>query len=293
MRVTTIALKFWRLFVAALVLVALYACEPAGEVLTVLRIGVLPDQSKDALERRYTPLFEHISATIGIKYELMVPRDYDHLLELFHEKKVDLAYFGGLTFLKARLADDAIPIATRDVDSRFVSYFLVRTDNAAMSLQDLDRRVLAFGPKLSTSGHLMPRHFMQQNGLIPERHFAEIIYTRGHDETAYLVHDGLADVGAVNALIAEAMFADGRLSRDAFRIISRTPPYPDYVWTMRPGIAMETRELVQDAFMSLSVYDTTHAAVLGKIGARSFLPISPKDYDVLAEIAMNLGLLGG
>ncbi len=289
---TTIALKIWRLLLAVPVFAALWACEPAGEVPAVLRIGLVPDQSREVLARRNTPLFEHISAAVGIKYEMVVPRSYGHLLELFHEKKVDLAYFGGLTFLKARLADGAVPIAARDVDSRFVSYFLVRKDNTATSLQELDGRILAFGSKLSTSGHLMPRHFMQQNGLIPEDFFAEVRHTRGHDETANLVRDGLADVGAVNALIVEAMFADGRLNRDTFHIISRTPPYPDYVWAMRPEIAKETRTLVQDAFLSLSVYDTKHADVLAKIGARSFLPIAPGDFDVLGQIATNLGLLG-
>ena len=97
--------------------------------LSTLRIGILPDEGKDKLVERYTPLFEYLSQEIGIPYQLVIPNDYDELLSLFHEKKVDLAYFGGFTLMKAHMEDDAEPLVMRDVNTRFTSYFLVRSDS--------------------------------------------------------------------------------------------------------------------------------------------------------------------
>lgn len=277
----------------ALLFLLLGACEPAGEVPKTLRIGVLPDQSHEALEYRYAPLFAHLSAAVGIDHEMVVPRDYDHLQSLFHEGDVDLSYFGGLTFLRARRADGAIPIAMAEDDARFVSYFLVRKDNAAASLADLKQKTLAFGPMLSTSGHLMPRHYLERQGIVPERFFASVSHSVAHDETAYMVRDGMVDVGAVNGAIVEAMFAGGRLSRTAVRVIWRTPPYPDYVWAMRKSISKEVRDRVQDAFLSLSLRNPPQAAILSRVGAQRFLPVTPSQFDGLAEIAEKLGLLDG
>lgn len=276
-----------------LMFVLLGACEPAGEVPTVLRIGVLPDQSREALERRYAPLFAHLSATVGIEHKLIVPRDYGHLLALFHEGRVDLAYFGGLTFLRARRGDGAVPIVMGDVDARFVSYFLVRTDNTAASLTDLKQKSLAFGPRLSTSGHLMPRHFLVQKGFVPEKFFAMVRHSTAHDETAYMVRDGVVDAGAVNGAIVQAMFADGRLSRDAVRILWQTPPYPDYVWAMRKGISEKVRRGVQDAFLALSMQNPSQAAILARVGIARFLPVTANEFELLSGVANQLGLLDG
>ena len=282
-----------RLFRPLLLLIVLAACEPANEVPTVLRIGVLPDQSRAALERRYTPLFDYLSNKLDIKYELVIPRSYGHLLALFHEKKVELAYFGGLTFIKARHADGAVPIVMRDVDARFSSYLLVRTNDTAKSVQDLRQRVLTFGPKLSSSGHLMPRHYLMDMGILPETHFAEVWHSNAHDETARLVRDGVVDAGAINGLIAEAMFADGRLRRDEVRVLWNTPPYPDYVWAMRKEIAQPLRAAVQDAFLALSIQDAEHADVLVGIGAGRFLPVPLPEFERLERIADKLGLIEG
>ncbi len=80
------------------------ACGPADEVPPVVRVGVLPDQAADRLEARYAPLLSHLSGVSGAKIELVVPDDYEGLLRMFVEGRLDLAYLGGLTFLKARQA---------------------------------------------------------------------------------------------------------------------------------------------------------------------------------------------
>ncbi len=188
------------------------ACGPADEVPPVVRVGVLPDQAADRLEARYAPLLSHLSGVSGAKIELVVPDDYEGLLRMFVEGRLDLAYLGGLTFLKARQAGGAIPIAMRDVDARFTSYFMVRANDRVASLAELKGRRLAFGSRLSTSGHLMPRHHMVEIGIDPEAHFSEIKFSGAHDTTALWVRDGVVDVGAVNGLMVDSMFADGRLS---------------------------------------------------------------------------------
>ena len=58
-----------------------------------LRIGILPDESEDALRQRYIPLFEFLSQEIGRPYELVIPNSYEELVNIFGEGQVDLAYF--------------------------------------------------------------------------------------------------------------------------------------------------------------------------------------------------------
>jgi phosphonate transport system substrate-binding protein len=174
---------------------ALIACtsnREGGEIaLSSLRISILPDEGREKLIERYTPLFEYLARETGIPYELIIPETYGELLELFHAKKIDLAYFGGFTFVKANVIDNAVPLVMRDVDTRFTSYFLVKGDHPAENISDFKGKRFSFGSSLSTSGHLMPRYFLKEMDIIPEVFFSDTRYSGKHDLTAYWVRDGL------------------------------------------------------------------------------------------------------
>lgn len=278
----------------ALVLPLCAACEPedtARQEISVLRIGVLPDQSPEALQERYTPLFEHLTRELDIPYEFVASKTYGELIEQFVTGHVDLAYFGGLSFLKAHRAGQAEPLVMRDVDLKFVSCFLVRTDSPATDLSDFQGKVFSYGSELSTSGHLMPRHFLMQRGIRSEDFFAEVRYSGAHDKTAYDVRDGRADLGVANTHVIRSMFADGRLSRDDVRILWETPPYPDYVWAIQPNIGSAQKRRIRDAFLKLSPADDDHLHILRQMSAGAFLPSGMEDFAALRVIAEQVQLL--
>jgi phosphonate transport system substrate-binding protein len=253
-----------------------------------VRIGVLPDESSDALRERFLPLFEFLSHDTGLAYELIIPESYDDLLTKFGAGQIDLAYFGGVTFVKANAGHGAIPIVMRDVDSRFTSVIIVHGESE-MGMRDLRGKQMAFGSKLSTSGHLMPRHFLHNvHEITPEDHFKRIRYSGRHDLTAYWVRDGEVDVGAANSEVVSKMFEDGRLQQGDVRIIWTTPPFADYVWAAHPRVPESRRQAIQQAFLKLSVNDPQHEMVLSNLGAAGFYPASTKNFSLLTQVLASL-----
>ena len=290
-------LIFMKKFIC-LILLALACMSCANEngndkvELSTLRISILPDESQEKLLQRYTPLFEYLSREIGIPYQLIIPKDYDELLVLFHDKKIDLAYFGGFTFMKAYQADHAEPLVMRDVDTKFTSYFLVRSDDPRHVIKDFAGRPFAFGSKLSTSGHLMPRYYLKEMGIMPESFFSEVLYSGKHDLTANWVRDGKIDLGVANHAVIDLMYRDGRLSPKDVRILSETPPYPDYVWALRPLGNTTFSIKLRDAFMSLSKLDPEQAKILDGVDAGSFLPAGINDFSKLGNVMAELNMSG-
>ena len=276
---------------AGIIIIAAIDWTEEAENPVLLRIGVLPDQTSEELAARYGPLLVHLAHETGLPCELKIPGNYDELLQMFDRSEIELAYFGGLTFLKALKSNGAIPIAMRGVDARFRSYFLVAAADPAKSIEDMGGGTLAFGSRLSTSGHLMPRYFLARMGIEPETYFGNIVYSGSHDATAYLVRDGDAGLGAANAEIIERMFKDGRLNRNKVRVLWRTPPYPNYTWAIRGEISGDIRQKVQDAFLALSPGTANHAEILRNLGAESFVPASINDFIPLRNIAEAQGLL--
>ncbi|MBT8484034.1 MAG: phosphate/phosphite/phosphonate ABC transporter substrate-binding protein [Phycisphaerales bacterium] len=254
----------------------------ADESMTKLRIGVLPDESREILARRFEPMRAYLEATTGIPCELITPDSYETLLSRFIGGEIDFAYFGGYTFVVAREETGAVPLVLRPEDRQFVSYCLVAGTSTATSVDDLAGARLAFGSKLSTSGHLMPRYFLDQEGVTPEKHFGEIRYTGSHDATARAVRDGEVDVGYANALIIDAMLRDGRLAEDDIRVLYETPPYTDYVWAVRPEISDDVKRDLTDAFLALDPERDDHHAILRAVDASAYFPAAPNEFDAIA-----------
>lgn len=258
----------------------------------MLRVGVLPDQDPEVLLRRYSPLLDYLGAEAGLETRLVLPTDYADAVNIFRANEVDLAYFGGLTFVQANAANRAEPLVMRDIDTRFTSWFLVRADRGARKLTEFRDRKFSFGSRLSTSGHLMPRHFLQTRWQIePEAYFAEVIYSGAHDRTALLVADGTVDLGVANSAVIRQMFDDGRLRPGELEIAWQTPPYPDYVWAVQYDMAPELKIRLRDAFLKLSPARPGHLAVLEPLGSRKYLPAAGGDFADLRLIAANIGLL--
>ncbi len=261
--------------IACFATVLLAACtsdQPANNRPEVIRFGVLPDDRPDVLEARFSPLLAYLQGQLETSFELVIPSDYQDLVDQFAAGNLELAFFGGLTYAQAAANSNAEPIVMRDIDARFTSVFLVPADSDAETLLDLEGSRFAFGSRLSTSGHLMPRHFLAQQAIVPEEFFADVRYSGRHDTTALWVRDGQVDGGALNATIFRSMMSDGRLTVNNVRPLWETPPYVDYVIAAHPDLGDDVRQRIVAACLALSVTVNEHADVLDPIGAAGFLP---------------------
>lgn len=281
------------------VFIFLTQAPPTGQQssIEVVRVGILPDEKKDVLKLRFSSLLDYLSDETGLVFHLVVPDSYEHLLRLFADREVDLAYFGGLTFVRALTHYDASPLVMRDVDTRFTSYFIVKNDGPLrnctnLACSELGGQVFSFGPKLSTSGHLMPRNFLLTKwGIKPETIFNNVLYSSSHDQTAYNVRDDKVDIGVLNSEIFRSMRSDGRLKLGDLRIIWVTPPYSNYVWAVNKNLDDRLQTKFRDAFLKLDITNTSDDKILSSVGATGFLPAGISEFMPLMDIAKSLDLL--
>jgi len=210
---------------------------------SVLRFSAIPDQNTTELRQRFAPLVSYLSRELGVPVEDVPARDYQAAVEMFRNGDIMLAWFGGLTGVQARAAvPGARAIAQGAADPRYYSYFIA---NAATGLTPSDEFPLAiadhtftFGAESSTSGRLMPEHFIRVNtGLSPAEFFrAPFGYAGSHDKTCELVGAGRFAVGVVNYKVYDRRVADGTTDPQQCRVIWRTPDFADYNFTAHPRL---------------------------------------------------------
>ncbi|WP_182867722.1 phosphate/phosphite/phosphonate ABC transporter substrate-binding protein [Stieleria mannarensis] len=281
-----------RLTIVAVMLLGCARQPPPASVPQTLHIGVLPDESRGMLEKRYLPLVAYLERSTGVACKLVLHDSYEQLQTAFENGGVDLAWLGGYTFVKLDRSHQAFPLVSRDRDMRFTSYYLTRADEPATQLAEFRGKRFAFGSRLSTSGHLMPRYFMLQSGIQPERFFRSVVYSGAHDATAMAVRDSEVDLGVANGPIIESMFASGRVSKNEIRILEETPPYVDYVWACQSDLPADLRTQLRDAFLDLSEADPQHADILDSLLAGYFIPVHRNDFDALQTIVDRIDAEG-
>lgn len=286
---------------ALLLLVA--ACGPgtasSGEPEPIV-LGGIPDQDVQVLEERFDGIARALTERVGIPFEYQPATSYVAVVAAFQNDDVLLGWFGGLTGVQARLAvPGAEAVAQRPIDTKFRSVFVVTEGVEATSLHDLAGRSFTFGSESSTSGHLMPRHFLREAGLDPTEDFAgQPGFSGSHDKTWKLVESGSFQAGALNAAVWEGAVADGRVDTSRVRALETTPTYFDYHWVVHPAIDQRygegTGQRIVEALLALSPQDGGDVAdTLSLFDTEGFIPTDADNYVEIERVARDLGLIMG
>jgi phosphonate transport system substrate-binding protein len=258
----------------------------------ILRVSAIPDEAPTELQRKFAPLGQYLAAQTGLKVVFTPVSDYAAVVESLATKKIDLAWLGGFTFVQARIRTHgtAIPIAQRAEDAVFTSKFIT-ADPAIQTLADLKGKTFAFGSPSSTSGSLMPRFFLQQAGLNPEKDFKNVAFSGAHDATVAFVAAGKAEAGVLNASVWDKLVEQKKVDPAKVRVFATTPPYFDYNWTVRGDLDPALVKKLTDAFLKLDPANPEHQEILALQRATKFIPTKKENYDGIEKAAHAAGLL--
>jgi len=276
----------------SLLTAALLLCAAAASAQPVFRVTAIPDESPTELARKAAPLMKFLESRLGMKVEYTPVTDYAAAVEALANRKVDLAWFGGFTYVQAQIRSGgkAIPIVQREEDEKFRSVFIT-TDPAIKQLGDLKGKDVSFGSQSSTSGHLMPRSFLLQAGVDPDKDFHRVAYSGAHDATIAAVVAGKVQAGALNISVWEKFLADKRVDTSKVIAFYTTPPYYDYNWTVHADMPAALREKLTQALLSLSRDDPAGKEILELQRATRFVPTRADNYKGIETAARSAGLL--
>ena len=285
----------------AFIPIVILACSSEDQ--PVLNVGGIPDQDSSRLVRRYELFSDYLGDRLGVTVQYVPTVDYAAAVTAFSQGDLDLAFFGGLTGVQARIRNPgAQAIAQREHDAQFHSKFIASTSvaigepfDSLEGLRDLAPGLtLTFGSENSTSGHLMPRHFMERAGIDPDSDFRSLPnYSGSHDLTWKLVESGSFDVGALNEDVWARAVDQGLVDLQKVRVFYTTPDYFDYNWTVHSDIEKKfgpgfTGRL-RDALLFLNPEE--HGEILALFSTQKFIVSENANYAAIEAVARDLGIL--
>lgn len=259
----------------------------------VLRVSAIPDEAPTELQRKFKPLGDYLQKETGLEVKFTPVTDYAAVVEGLATDKLDLAWLGGFTFVQARIRTQGgvVPIVQRAEDKVFTSKFIVPIDSSAKTLADLKGKTFAFGAPSSTSGSLMPRYFLLQAGIDPERDFKTVAFSGAHDATVAFVAAARAEAGVLNASVWDKLVEAKNPNAAKVRVLATTPTYYDYNWTVRPGLDPAVTKKLTEAFLKLDPADPAHKDIMDLQRASKFIPTQSSNYDGIEAAAKSAGLI--
>ena len=256
----------------------------------VLRVGLIPNQNPESVEANYEPFGEYLSEQLGREVELTVPVSYGAVVEAMVNDELDLAYFGGLTYVQARNRGEVTPLVTESNpetgDTTYRSVIIVPAESEIEEVSELEGRDFAFGSVSSTSGSLYPAIMLRNAGIDYRTDLGNFNYTNGHDATAQAVANGQVDAGGVEDRILYRLQDEGTIDRDSVRVIDESEPIQGYPWVVRNALTDDLKMDIAQAFL-----DIDDPAILDLLRAEGYERIEAGDYDYVEDQATELDLL--
>ena len=269
---------------------AALVCAGAAQAAEPLRIGMVPDAGATQVSvQDKGPLQAYLERALGRPAKLIIPTSYNATVEGIGNGSLDVAYFGGLTYVKAHARYGAIPLVQRDVDKQFHSLFISRQDSGIDSLKQLAGKTFCFGDINSTSGHLYPVLAMRTVGISPDKGLKSFRYTGSHPATAQAVSAGACDAGALDETVYKSLIADGKIPGAKLKVFYTTPPFADYVWAARKGLAPADQQAFSNALLKLQ--PGRDDQVLTILRGSHFVRADDGEYADVVRTAKELGLL--
>lgn len=254
----------------------------------VLKVALLPDENASELIKRNQPLKNYLENQLAKKIDLVVTTEYSSMIEAMRFERIDVAYFGPLSYIIAKSKAEIEPFAAMVEGGKatYRSILIANANSGVNAIADIRGKKMVFGDPASTSSHLIPKAMLEDAGLMPDRDYQQN-FVGAHDAVAANVANGNADAGGLAEFIWNSLVERKVIDTSKIKVLGYSKDYPQFPWTMRSDLNPALKDKIRKAFLTLK-----DPAVLKNFKAEGFAPVTDKDYDVIRDLAKALKLAG-
>lgn len=285
------------LFVSAIMMATILgATVPQNVKAESFVFTAIPDQDESKLRERFGKIAVYLSKELGVEAKYIPVKSYAAAVTAFRNNQVQLAWFGGLSGVRARtLVVGSQAIAQGEEDPVFETYFIAHSSTGIKASDafpmDMQGKTFTFGSKGSTSGRLMPEYYIRKElKAAPDDAFSKVGFSGNHSKTIALVQSGAYQIGAVNFQVWLREMKAGKIDANKVSVIWKTPSYPDYQWSIRGDVNKQFGDGFSDR-VTKALLSMKDPDLLAAFPRKSFIPASNADYQPILDVAKKIKLI--
>jgi phosphonate transport system substrate-binding protein len=254
----------------------------------VLTVGLIPSEDPRLMVNDNRALLDHLRDTLQLEVKPYVATDYNGVIEALRAKKLDIALLGPFSYVLAVGVADVEAFAVPETQNQGAGYhalIIARKDRNVRALRDLEGKTFAFVDPSSTSGHLFPKAALIKAGHDPDRFFARVVFSGGHDASAIAVQNGKVDAAAVADPLLEAAFKRGVAKREDIAVVWTSERIPGAPFVYRRDLPEHLKARIRASFAQIrNMPWGTHNVIM------RWEPTGDAAYDVVRDTARLLNL---
>jgi len=256
-----------------------------------LVMGLIPAENNEEMIKTFEPMRVYMEKKLHMKVKVFTATDYAGVIEAMKKKRVDVAWFGPLSYylaeMEAGVEAFAVGIRQGSDSHTYKSLIITPCDSGYKSIMDLKGKNVAFVDPASTSGGLMPSYMVKKaTGQMPQEFFGKFTYAGSHDAAELAVKNKTVDAAADNDITYPKMLAKGLITKESNCIIAESSPLPGSPLVYRGDLPKSLKADIRDAI--LNAHKEIQVAGYGNLS--HYVAIAPKDYQVVRDMVKELGL---
>lgn len=254
-----------------------------------LTIGFIPTEKAEELSPKATELEKYLEKELGIDVEVVVPTDYEILIEGIRFGHIDAAFMDTGPAWIAHKMTGAEAVLSEVVKGQ-VSYqatVWARADNTSIkTLEDTLGKRVAFTSITGSSGFVRPMGTLVTDGKIKvngddivaleaalANSFKSYTFAGGYKAALELLLNNNVDA-AFGSDIAPQQYLEPA-DQTKLRIVEKIGPIPSHVFMVSSDMSENTKNALVDAMIKLN-YEENNQILKNIYGAEALLPTTTK-----------------
>lgn len=250
----------------------------------------------EASRRRANMLQSYLERALKMRVDMVIGTSYGSTVEAMRAKRIDAATLGPMAYLLAAQKAGAEAIAMPGTKSggpgTYESSIIVRQDSPIRTIDELldhaEKYSFAFVDPASTSGHLIPRAYLEGRDFHPEKRFRKVHFANDHITAAYTVLGGKVDAGTMMPNMVRILESKGKIKTGELRYLWVSAKIPQSPLAIRKDLPADLKERVRAAFLGLADADPVLAKEMQVTTQHPdfcYFPATDATYDELRKIA--------
>ena len=253
-------------------------------------MGLIPAENNQEMAQKFEPMRAYLEKQLGRPVKVFQATDYAGVIEGMKKDRVDIAWFGPLSYVLAEqeAGAEAFAVGVRTTgQSTYKSVFVVPNGSSIKSLKDLKGKSVAFVDPASTSGSLVPSYLVKkETGQMPQEFFGKLTYAGSHDAAELAVKNKTVDAAADNDITYEKMLSKGLITKESNRILVESEPLPGSPLVYRNDLDEATKGKIKESILNAH----KDIKVTGYGDIMRYDAVTPTDYQKIRDIVKDLGL---
>lgn len=259
--------------------------KSSDQKLSQLNIAMSPSQNSDEQRKKRQLLADYLQEKLGIPVNIEIPQEYDIAIDLIAEGKVQIAYLGPFSYVKARQRNSQLEPLVAYIDKRtgrpwYTSSIVVDTQRGIQTLQDLKGKRVGFVNQSSTSGYLVPAAHLTSQQINFDQDFASIHYAGSHNKNVLALESGQVDAIGINKPTFLKAQQSGKLPLEKYQMIWESDPIPNAPIVVSRQVPASLKKNLQKAFINAP----RDLAALSGAKSDGYTLVKDQDYDSIRQL---------